>query len=175
MNRIIIGLSLTFSVAALVISLALRNKYELVYIDAGRIYSDFQMSKELTKQAEIAANSRKHITDSLMERFRIKSGEIKFQKKPKEEDIIILKQLEDEFVYRNEEFEKQNRDMITTMNTKIWNQINQYVSDFGRQKNYSFIFGANGQGNLMFANKELDLTDEVVGYINNRYNDKTTK
>lgn len=175
MKNILVTCSLIFSIAALTYSVINERKYELAYIEAGRIYSEFQMSKELNKQFETVISARKQIIDSLMEQVRIKGNEIRYQKKQKEEDLVMVKRLEEECYYKAEQFEKQNREAMTELNTKIWNQINQYVSDFGIQKKYSFVFGATGQGNLMFANKELDLTDEVLEYINNKYNDKTTK
>lgn len=54
----------------------------------------------------------------------------------------------------------------------IWKDINQYIAEFGKEKHCDFIFGANGNGNLMFANEVHDVTDEVIQYVNKRYEDE---
>jgi len=52
---------------------------------------------------------------------------------------------------------------------QIWDQINQYIKDFGAAQNYDYIFGTEGSGMLMYGKNEKNLTDEVLHYINQRY------
>jgi outer membrane protein len=51
----------------------------------------------------------------------------------------------------------------------IWQRINLYLADFAKVNHHDFIFGAAGEGNLMFAHEALDVTKEAVEYINKRY------
>ena len=51
----------------------------------------------------------------------------------------------------------------------LWQQINGYVDDYGKEKGYDFIFGATGNGSLMYAREAYDITDEIIDYINLRY------
>ena len=52
----------------------------------------------------------------------------------------------------------------------IWKRINEYVSAYGEEHGYDFIFGASGDGSLMYAREGCDITDEVIGYVNRKYN-----
>ena len=52
------------------------------------------------------------------------------------------------------------------------NNGNQYIKDYGIQNNYILIFGVSGQGNIMYANDGLDATEEVIEYVNKRYQGK---
>jgi len=52
---------------------------------------------------------------------------------------------------------------------ELWKQINQYVSDFGDQYDYDVILGALGNGSLMYGKEHVDITEEVLTYINKRY------
>lgn len=51
----------------------------------------------------------------------------------------------------------------------IWRQINESVSAYGSEHGYDFIFGASGDGNLMYARTANDITDDVIRYINRKY------
>jgi outer membrane protein len=43
------------------------------------------------------------------------------------------------------------------------------MQDYGKKHGYDFIYGAQGSGNLMYANGQKNITDEVLKYINERY------
>jgi outer membrane protein len=67
------------------------------------------------------------------------------------------------------EFEQQERQLSEKYTADIWKEINQDIKDFGKEKGYDFIFGASGDGNLMYANEMNNLTNEIIIYINKRY------
>jgi outer membrane protein len=52
---------------------------------------------------------------------------------------------------------------------EIWKQINQWVSEFGKQQGYDFVLGAAGNGSLMYANEANDVTNEMILFVNKKY------
>lgn len=54
--------------------------------------------------------------------------------------------------------------------TDIWKYINEEVSNYGDENGYDYIFGASGNGSLMFADSTHDITQEFVQYLNEKYN-----
>jgi len=51
----------------------------------------------------------------------------------------------------------------------IWKHINGEVANFGREKGYDYIFGASGNGSLMYADSLNDITGDVIKYLNEKY------
>jgi outer membrane protein len=51
----------------------------------------------------------------------------------------------------------------------IWKFINEKAVAFGKDRNYDFIFGAMGDGSLMYAKDQNDITSEFVEYLNATY------
>lgn len=51
----------------------------------------------------------------------------------------------------------------------IWKRVNTYISDYGKNQGFDFIYGASGDGSLMYAREGLDITDVVIDYCNQRY------
>jgi Skp family chaperone for outer membrane proteins len=166
----LLGISFVCGVAALVIVLSSKEP-KPVYIEMGKVYEEFQLAKELTKELETILKSKKTYIDSLYENLRRGTQELKFKEKKNIEDIKSLAKLEEEFYYKKQQFEKENQAMSTDVNTKVWNQLNQYIKDYGELKKLTILFGANGQGNIMYGNAKYDVTKEVVEYVNGRYND----
>lgn len=167
-KNVLIGISFVAGIAGFVVSMYNKNT-KLVYIEMGKAYNDFNLSKELNKELEKTLTARKAIIDSLYENLRKETGNLKHKAKKSVEDIEHLAKLEEEYYYKQKLFEEQNRNTTAEYEGKIWNQINQYVKDYGEENHCTFIFGANGQGNIMYANGATDITSEILTYINQRY------
>jgi len=56
--------------------------------------------------------------------------------------------------------------------TEIWSRINTYVQSFGKQNNYSMIFGGAGNGSIMYTDSTINITQDVLNYMNEKYEDK---
>ncbi|MDP1801742.1 MAG: OmpH family outer membrane protein [Bacteroidota bacterium] len=171
LKNLIIGVAFIAGIAGFVISLNHKD-VELVYVDMGKLYDNFALTKELNVDMEKIIKTRKSITDSLYEDLRVKTQELKFKEKKTIEDIQKIAKIEEEYMYKQQQFEKENQMTSADYMNKIWNQINQFVEDYGTEKKYAFVLGANGQGNIMFGDKGKNVTTDVIAYINNRYNDK---
>ncbi len=143
---------------------------KLVYIEMGKVYNEFSLSKELNKGLEDVFKKRKLVIDSLYEDLRKQTQELKFLEKKTINDVKRVAKLEEEYYYKQQEFEKQNQTTSAECDAKIWNQINQYIKDYGKSHDYTFMLGANGNGNVMYASESKNVTQDVIQYINNRYN-----
>lgn len=51
----------------------------------------------------------------------------------------------------------------------IWKRVNTYIGDYGKNQGFDFIYGASGDGSLMYARDGLDVTNAVIDYCNQRY------
>jgi outer membrane protein len=51
----------------------------------------------------------------------------------------------------------------------LWKRINEYVLAYGKENKYDFIYGASGEGNLMYADESKNISLEVIEYMNKKY------
>jgi outer membrane protein len=58
------------------------------------------------------------------------------------------------------------------MTSKVLNEVNAFMEKYGKQKNYDIIFSANESGNIVFAEKKYDITEEVIKELNSNYTTK---
>lgn len=174
-KNLAIVIALSCGIAGLVVSLNTYSR-KVVYIDMGKVYEGFDLSKELNKELEKVTSTRGKIVDSLYEALRTLKQEIKYKgKNISNDELKNAMQVEEELIYKKKKFDEENQATANQLNTKIFSQINQYVEDYGKEHKCKLILGANGQGNIMYGEEGTDITKEMLEYINNRYNDKTRK
>lgn len=162
-------LALIFGITAFIIALS-NSGNKSVYLESTKLYEDFILSKELGKELESSMTKKKKRLDSI---YALITNEIPTnrEKAANNENTKQIR-LQQEYFYLQEKYEKEFEEEKTLAETKIWNQLNQYIADFGQRKDYSFILGASGNGNIMYGNRAIDITGEVINYVNQRYNGK---
>lgn len=138
----------------------------IAFIDTAVVFNEFKMTAAVDKELKEAEKAKGKILDSLIDIL-------------KQADAGILKLeanktdfLKKEYAYKNKQFTQELETMKQSGIEKIWKQINQYISDYSKEKNYLIILGANGQGSLMYANEQINVTKEVSEYINEKFNGK---
>jgi outer membrane protein len=144
------------------------NTTKTGFINSQELFAEFKGKKELEAkftQSEVEQNSMldsltleiASLTNQLTERKNDKKLQV--QKEQKEQLYLELKR---RFTYSN-----------TTQNQQytesIWKQINQYAMEYGEEKGFDYIFGATGSGTLMYAKDSKDITEDVLKYINKKY------
>lgn len=153
-------LSIVFSIISLVISLSVTAYIALQtkpsksgYVINQKIFEEFNGKKHLEASLkDLRAKHKKHL-DSLMDLITVSDrGNVQ---------AVYGETLK---AFASEEQELSNR-----YTTAIWKQINQYITDYGNKNGYSFIYGASGDGSLMFAHEGGDITPEVITFINAKY------
>lgn len=148
-------------VILLIISFLLFDKIytneKIVYIDNQKLFDNFQMTKDLKKNGETEFNLRKKEIDSLYLKVQGNMGE------SERESIMKL------LISKREEFDYFNQTYASSEAIKIWNRIDSYVLKFSEEKEYKIIIGANSKRDVLFADKEIDVTQELIDYVNKRY------
>lgn len=138
----------------------------IAFINNSKVFSDFQMTKELDEEVKVIEQSKQHILDSLYNELRILNNS---KLESDKNNLDILKR---NFTLKQNQFNDEIAKIKQSSLEKIWKQINQYISDYSKVEGYTLIFGANGQGGLMYADKKLEVTEEVIVFINEKYNGK---
>ncbi len=136
------------------------------YIVTGKLYESYKGSKELNAKVQQQQNRYKLILDSLRLEINVAISS---------SDAVQLKRAEDmknKYTALSNEFVQYNEEYVQSEQGKIWNQLNEYVKTYGIDHNYKMIYGANGSGNIMYADSSLNITDPVLEYANAKYDGK---
>ena len=82
----------------------------------------------------------------------------------------LLSNKQDRINRYQEAIQKQIREEDQKVTQTVINDINDYITDYGKSHGYRIIFGASGKGSIMFAGKEADLTEDVLRGLNKQFN-----
>lgn len=147
------------------------NKSEIRFIQVGELFNDFQMKKELESNFQNISKQRKHILDSLEVELKVLNSRINEEGEGK---ALVQKFIErrENYLLKKKQFEEDDLQMQQQYNSKIQKQLNQYVADYGEKNNIDIILGAEGSGVLMYGKNEFDITEDVLKYINLKYQGK---
>lgn len=140
---------------------------KLAYVKSNDVYNEFEFKKELSAKLTSVQNQRKAILDSLIIPLKMLAEQLKQHKDEKQ--YLQFQMQQQNYLEKKREFEEDNQRLTNEYAGQIWKQINQYITDYGKEKGYSFIYGATGSGSLMFAEEHFDITVEVSKYINEKY------
>jgi len=141
------------------------------FINLQDVFSEFEFKKELQKQLEDVQTKRKNILDSLEFDLKVHLKKVNNDRRSNE-DIAVFETRREEFYRKRQLFEEQNAETIKQMDAQIIRQLNQYVRDFGLKNNYKIIYGTDGTGSIMYADSSMNITRDVIAFVNNSYKGK---
>ncbi|MGZ5551560.1 MAG: OmpH family outer membrane protein [Nitrososphaeraceae archaeon] len=142
------------------------NSKKYAYVNTTLVYDNFTLKKELETKYKTVQLVRQNLLDSI--KFKIQYLSIK-GKDLSENDKTQINELQRSYLYKEKEFNTDNEATAQQYSEQIWKQINQYMDDYGKENGYDCIFGATGQGNIMYAKENDDITKAITDYINNKY------
>lgn len=147
------------------------HKTGYVYLE--KIYDNYKGKTDIERDMKAIENKQKNILDTL--KFEIidldaKSRSLKAGGYKQVVERLQIKKADYERLVK--EFSKYNSEESQKQVSELLKQINQFIKDYGDKNDYDFIFGAVGNGSLMYAKEKNDLTEDVSKYVNQRYEGK---
>ena len=134
------------------------QKSKTVYVDNVKLFNNFSMTKELKNSGEKEFNFKKLKVDSLYSKLQYPGISLSEKK-------IIMQQ----FVQQKQELEQFNQYFAAEQTTKIWARIKSYSSEFSKDKNYQLIIGSDDKQTVLFADEKIDVTDDLLTFLNKKY------
>lgn len=145
------------------------NKPKTAYIIIQDAYNQFDLKKEMEKKFIAIKNAKQKVLDSLAFELNLSAKTIDEKKGSNKYNETIYNRKREEFYQRRQSVQEDNNQLSKQYDQEILSQLNQYVSDYGKENHYEYIFGNDGNGSLMHADDALNVTRQIVQYINERY------
>lgn len=149
---------LLFFTFLLVVSLGayvfFKKENRTAFIYNQQVFDKFKGTQELKTKLDLRKKEYKASLDSLTKII--------------EQGRLDLKPL---YESKAQEFNLQYQQLSDQYTADLWIRINEEVKKFGKENGYSFIFGASGNGSLMYARESEDVTNQVVDFVNKNYED----
>jgi outer membrane protein len=150
-------------------------KKRFAWVNLSKIYNEFSLKKDLEKKLMVVETARKKITDSLELELKVMVNQFELLNDAEKNNQSTIFQIKkQEYLTKKQEFDEDNEQLKTDYHQQVLTQINQYVKDYATGHNYSMIYGADGSGVLMYAEEKIEITNEVLLFVNNKYKGEET-
>jgi outer membrane protein len=170
MNRILLILILLIVMALGAREIySYQHEYKIAYVEINSLYNSFAFKKELENKLVMIKQTRKNILDSMQLQLRVLASSLNPEK---EKDKLLFETTKQTYIEKGKAFSEDNNALTGEYSSSVLKQINEYMQEYGKAHGYSYILGADGNGTIMFADTEKNITDEVLAYLNDRYKGK---
>ena len=116
------------------------------------------MARQL--QIEMGDFQRKLENNAFLSRDRAQQEQTRLQKKQQD-----LQQMD-------ADLSKQLVQIQQKLNEQLRDTINKFLKDYNKDKKYALIFSNTSNDNILFADKQYDITSEVTKLLNERFSAK---
>lgn len=177
MKKIPLYLALVAVILSIAAIYLATSSSQLVYVDVNKLIEGYKRTKVAKAEFDKKANVMKANVDSLVgkwqkelqayekERASLSPKELKLKQE-------LLGNKQQQINSYQEAIQKQIQEEDKKVTQTVVNDINDYVKEYGKKKGYKIIFGASGGGNIMYAEEDSDLTEDVLKGLNAEYGTK---
>lgn len=142
------------------------------YVELKKVFDGFQMKSDLERKYKDTEKLRARILDSLSINLKVMSkhfNEIGDKRKITDSEWEQYNYRKEELMNLSRKYQEENLNLSQQYDKQILERMTQYVIEFGKQHDYDMIYGADGNGTLMYARQENNISDEIIEFINNKY------
>jgi len=162
------------SLTVLVAFMSCQEQDKVAFIDNGKVINDYQMKIDVEDQFKVKDEAFKKRTDSIGQAFQIEAQAFnlaasKMSKKAQQEKYQELGQKQ-QVLQQQIQYEQQmmQQEFNVEMDSVI-SKVNDFVADYGEKNGYTFIFGKNQAGSVIYGAEAKDITEVVTKAINEDY------
>lgn len=137
------------------------------YIETETLFNGFKLTGEYKAKLQEIQEQRTEVLDSM--EVSIRKEQTQLSEESTEMEINAYNEKLVNYQEAAARFEEQNQVLAEQYDQIIWKQLNAYIKEYGDEGSNDIILGVSGQGNVMYANEGLNLTEEVLDYINRKY------
>jgi outer membrane protein len=152
-----------------VLYLVIAGKQKTGYVVIEDVFNSFEFKKEMQKKYEKTKIVTSRIIDSLQFELQSLAGKLDHEKDPKKEDILRFETDREDFLKRKQKSADELQNLSNEYDKEILSQLNQYIHDYGAQNGYTYIFGNDNSGSLMYAHDAENITAQVITFVNSKY------
>ena len=162
-----IAICFLISVAvAFSILLVLGDSKKEGYIDMIKLNDQFELKIDLQNDLDQELKKGHQIIDNLkLEIQRVYNDSLTLGN----DRFITIKQLQTDIEAKTYEYAQKEQELTEKYNAQILTQLNEYLKQFGEENNIDILFGASGQGTLLYGKEKYDLTEQCIAFVNGKY------
>ena len=130
--------------------------------------NDLLTKKQANMKSKLEKNARDFEKDAQIFQDKLQRGIFLTQQRAEEAQQQLL--------MRQQEIQKLEYDYTTQlsmeqqkMNSQLFDSVSNYIKVFNTPESFQVILGQSLTSNILYGSKQLDITNEILNGLNNRY------
>jgi outer membrane protein len=156
------------------LTIGLEGQPKVAYVHSEYLFENYLGTIESYKMLEVKAKKWGDNLDTLSTSYRAtftkyEAGKETLEPKEKQQLEKRLQQKQQLFAKYQKSVEQMKSEEDKKMTQSIIKQMDAYLRDYAINEGYDLILAAGTTSSLVYSEKEYDITDEVLNYINKKY------
>ncbi len=150
------------------------NQDNIAFIDNSELINEYQEKKDLDAAIKIKVDKFNKKRDSISQAFQLEYSQAgaksKGMSQKAQQELAQTLNEKGQFLGQQLQVEEQQlqKESQSKMDTLV-KKVKQFIKDYGKEKNYTYILGANEAGSVLYGNEAKDITNEVLKALNDGY------
>ncbi len=149
---------------------------DIVYVNFDTLLENYDMFFDLQREflekqqkleGDLSTRSRRYERQVADFQDRVQKGLMTRSQAQQRE--LELMQVQQELMQMSEQFSIELREEEQVMNRQLQHSIYEFLEEFNRMHNYQYVLSHSFGGPLLYVDKNLDVTREVIEGLNRRY------
>ena len=142
------------------------------YIDINQINKEYKLAVQYNKYIKDIEETASVELIAIKKEIQLFEDTIReFNRNGKTIDQDILQKfykLQKHFEFQRNTSRKEIEDSVKVYTERLNTEINKYVYEYAQKNKYDYVYSPAGTGTFMYADSNLNITKEVVYYLNSR-------
>ncbi|MDO4781758.1 MAG: OmpH family outer membrane protein [Capnocytophaga felis] len=166
MKKIIIGGSLLLGLVSC--------QDKIAFVDNTKLLNEYQEKKDIESKLKEQISKYEKKRDSISQAFQLEAKNFEAQAQNLAQNVAQKKYNElmqkSQILQQHLQQEEQKIQIESqTQMDSLLNKVKKFIKDYGKEKGYTFILGANEGGSVLYGDDKKDITNEVVKSLNEKY------
>ncbi len=170
----------SIAIIAIAVSLFSCNKpvevkeVKTAYVDTAKLFEEYTESKDI--QAKFKSKSDEMSRELQQEMTRFKQDADYFQKNAQangqewaQKNGAALQQRQEKLQMAEQGLARQLQQEMGVESDSMISNVKKFIKTYGKEKGYSYIYGTNESGSVLYAEDKFDITKEITKLLNDKY------
>lgn len=143
----------------------------MAYVDTGQLMEQYHEMQEARKTFELKSAEWQAKADTLQQELELAIHDYERNRTSltSAEADAMLRELETkrlQFVQYQQSVSQQAKEEDDKLTAEVFEKVNLYMREYGKQHHYKIIFGTTSGGNIIYADDAIDITQDVLNGLN---------
>ncbi|AVR44841.1 hypothetical protein C7S20_05935 [Christiangramia fulva] len=161
-------------IAAIAVLMVSCNEQKTAYVDTTKLIKEYKEMEDVQATFTSKTDSLRKQLDSVGRAFQQEVQEYQqgmksmseSERQQKEQELMRKQQM----IQQSQQMQSNRlREESNAVMDSMVNKVKGYVKEYGEKNGYTYIFGSNESGNIMYGKEDLDITDEILEKLNKDY------